>query len=127
MNLYVGNLAYSMRDDDLNALFATHGDVDGARVIMDRVSGRSKGFGFVEMSDDEAAKAAIEAINGTEVDGRDIVVNEARPREERRDNRGGGGGGGYNRGGGGGGGYNRGGGGGRSGGRDGNRGGGRDY
>jgi len=123
MNLYVGNLAYSMRDDDLNALFATHGDVDAARVIMDRVSGRSKGFGFVEMSDDEAAKAAIEAINGTEVDGRDIVVNEARPREERRDNRGGGGGGGggYNRGG------RSGGGGGRSGGRDGNRGGGGGY
>jgi len=119
MNLYVGNLSYSMRDDDLNALFATHGDVDGARVIMDRASGRSKGFGFVEMSDDEAAKAAIEAINGTEVDGRDIVVNEARPREERRDSRGGDGGGGYNRGGG-----NRGGGGG---GRDGNRGGGGGY
>ena len=104
MNLYVGNLAYSMRDDDLSALFATHGDVDSARVIMDRASGRSKGFGFVEMSDEEAAKAAIEAINGTEVDGRNIVVNEARPREERRDSRGGGGrdgnrggGGGYKR------------------------------
>ena len=92
MNLYVGNLAYSMRDDDLNALFAAHGDVDSARVIMDRASGRSKGFGFVEMSDDEAAKAAIEAINGTEVDGRNVVVNEARPREDRRDSRGGGGG-----------------------------------
>ena len=105
MNLYVGNLAYSMRDDDLSTLFATHGDVDSARVIMDRASGRSKGFGFVEMSDEEAAKAAIEAINGTEVDGRNIVVNEARPREERRDSRGGGGGGGGrdgNRGGGGG-------------------------
>lgn len=99
MNLYVGNLAYSMRDEDLTTLFATHGDVDTARVIMDRMSGRSKGFGFVEMSDETAAKAAIEAINGTEVDGRDIVVNEARPREPRRDNRGGGGGnrGGYNR------------------------------
>ena len=111
MNLYVGNLAYSMRDDDLSTLFATHGDVDSARVIMDRASGRSKGFGFVEMSDEEAAKAAIEAINGTEVDGRNVVVNEARPREERRDSRGGGGG--YNRGGsrdgsrGGGGGYKR--------------------
>ena len=88
MNLYVGNLAYSMRDDDLNALFAAHGDVDTARVIMDRMSGRSKGFGFVEMSDETAAKAAIEAINGTEIEGRDIVVNEARPREPRRDNRG---------------------------------------
>jgi RNA recognition motif-containing protein len=77
-----------MRDDDLQALFAAHGDVDSARVIMDRASGRSKGFGFVEMSDEEAAKAAIEALNGTEVDGRNVVVNEARPREERR-NRGG--------------------------------------
>eukprot|EP00764_Aduncisulcus_paluster_P011651 gnl/Carplike_NY0171/4583_a6230_343.p1 GENE.gnl/Carplike_NY0171/4583_a6230_343~~gnl/Carplike_NY0171/4583_a6230_343.p1 ORF type:complete len:112 (+),score=23.66 gnl/Carplike_NY0171/4583_a6230_343:226-561(+) len=91
MNLYVGNLAYSMRDDDLQALFAAHGDVDSARVIMDRASGRSKGFGFVEMSDEEAAKAAIEALNGTEVEGRNVVVNEARPREDRRDNRGGGG------------------------------------
>lgn len=136
MNLYVGNLAYSVGDDDLQALFATHGGVDSARVIMDRASGRSKGFGFVEMSDDAAAKAAIEAINGTEVDGRSIVVNEARPREERpRDSRGGGSsGGGFNRGGsGGGGGFNRGGRGGSSGGgsRDGNRSGGggfkRDY
>lgn len=83
MNLYVGNLAYSMRDDDLSALFSAHGEVDSARVIMDRASGRSKGFGFVEMSDEEAAKAAIEAINGTEVEGRNVVVNEARPREER--------------------------------------------
>ncbi|MDD5698226.1 MAG: hypothetical protein PHH77_06370 [Victivallaceae bacterium] len=90
MNLYVGNLAYSMGDDELNALFAVHGEVDSARVIMDRASGRSKGFGFVEMSDEAAAKAAIEAINGTEVNGRNIVVNEARPREERRDSRGGG-------------------------------------
>jgi len=90
MNLYVGNLAYSMRDDDLNALFTDHGDVDSARVIMDRMSGRSKGFGFVEMSDEEAAKAAIEALNGTEIEGRNVVVNEARPREDRRDSRGGG-------------------------------------
>ncbi len=96
MNLYVGNLAYSMRDDDLKDLFATYGDVDSARVVMDRDSGRSKGFGFVEMSDDKAAKAAIEALNGTDVDGRDIVVNEARPREDRRDNRRSGGGG-FNR------------------------------
>ena len=103
MNLYVGNLAYSMGDDDLHALFAAHGEVDSARVIMDRASGRSKGFGFVEMSDEAAAKAAIEAINGTEIEGRSVVVNEARPREERpRDSRGGGfnrgGGGGFNRG-----------------------------
>jgi RNA recognition motif-containing protein len=102
MNLYVGNLAYSMRDDDLHALFATHGEVDSARIIMDRASGRSKGFGFVEMSDEEAAKAAIEALNGTEVDGRNVVVNEARPREERRSNNRGGGFRGGNRGGGGG-------------------------
>jgi RNA recognition motif-containing protein len=85
MNLYVGNLAYSMRDDDLNALFSNHGEVDSARVIMDRASGRSKGFGFVEMSDEEAAKAAIEALNGTEIEGRNVIVNEARPRQERRD------------------------------------------
>ncbi len=98
MNLYVGNLAYSMRDDDLNVLFSTHGDVDAARVIMDKISGRSKGFGFVEMSDEAAAKAAIEAINGKEVDGRNVVVNEARPREPRRDSRGGGGNRGGNRG-----------------------------
>ncbi|MDD5728600.1 MAG: RNA-binding protein [Victivallales bacterium] len=84
MNLYVGNLAYSMRDDDLHALFSAHGSVDSARVIMDRVSGRSKGFGFVEMSDDEAARAAIEALNGTEIEGRNVVVNEARPREDKR-------------------------------------------
>ncbi len=116
MNLYVGNLSYSLGDDDLQALFATHGDVDSARVIMDRASGRSKGFGFVEMSDEEAAKAAIEAINGTEIDGRSIVVNEARPREDRRDSRGGGfrggdrgGDRGGNRGGNRGGGFNRGG------------------
>ena len=87
MNLYVGNLAYSMRDDDLSNLFAAHGTVDAARVIMDRIAGRSKGFGFVEMSDDEAAKAAIEAINGTEIEGRNLVVNEARPREPRRGGR----------------------------------------
>jgi RNA recognition motif-containing protein len=87
MNLYVGNLAYSMRDDDLVDLFSAHGEVDTARVIMDRIAGRSQGFGFVEMSDKTAARAAIEAINGTEIEGRDIVVNEARPREQRRDNR----------------------------------------
>ena len=86
MNLYVGNLAYSMRDEDLKKLFAAHGDVDDARVVMDRIAGRSKGFGFVEMSDATAAKAAVEAINGSEVDGRNIVVNVARPREQRRDN-----------------------------------------
>lgn len=74
-----------MRDDDLNALFSNHGEVDSARVIMDRASGRSKGFGFVEMSDEEAAKAAIEALNGTEIEGRNVIVNEARPRQERRD------------------------------------------
>ena len=87
MNLYVGNLAYSMRDEDLNDLFSAHGTVDAARVIMDRIAGRSKGFGFVEMSDEAAAKAAVEAINGIEVDGRNLVVNEARPREPRRGGR----------------------------------------
>ncbi|HET9212445.1 MAG TPA: RNA-binding protein [Thermoanaerobaculia bacterium] len=113
--LYVGNLSYSVRDSDLQDLFAAHGTVDSAQVIMDRDTGRSKGFGFVEMSSDQEAQAAISALNGREVEGRSLTVNEARPREE-----GGGGGGrgrgGYGGGGGGGrGGYGGGGGGGRGG------------
>ena len=113
--LYVGNLPFSMDDGDLQSLFAQAGTVKSAQVIKDRVSGRSKGFGFVEMPDDEAAKKAIESLNGSELGGRPIVVNEAQERKEgeRRSSFGGGnrggGGGGYNRGGGGG---NRGGGGG---------------
>lgn len=113
--LYVGNLPYSLRDSDLQDLFAEHGTVDSAQVIMDRDTGRSKGFGFVEMSSDQEAQAAISALNGRDIDGRNLTVNEARPREE-----GGGGGGrgrgGYGGGGGGGrGGYGGGGGGGRGG------------
>ena len=81
--LYVGNLAYSIRDEDLQQAFAQYGTVTSAKVMMDRDTGRSKGFGFVEMSDDNAAMAAIQAVNGQEVDGRTLNVNEARPREPR--------------------------------------------
>lgn len=112
--LYVGNLPYSVRDSDLQDMFSAHGTVDSAQVIMDRDTGRSKGFGFVEMSTDQEAQEAISALNGREVDGRSLTVNEARPREE------GGGGGGRGRGGyGGGGGGGRGGYGGGGGGRGG--------
>ena len=89
MNIYVGNLSYSMSGQDLEQLFAEHGSVASAKIIQDRESGRSKGFGFVEMPDDGAAQTAIEALNGQTVEGRNLTVNEARPREERpprRDN-----------------------------------------
>jgi len=150
--LYVGNLAYSVRDDSLQQAFAEFGTVTSAKVMMDRDTGRSKGFGFVEMGSDAEAQAAINGMNGQPLEGRAIVVNEARPREERpggfRGGYGGGGGGGGGRSpyggggggyggggsgggggyGGGGGGYGGGGGGGRSpyggGNRGGNRGGG---
>jgi RNA recognition motif-containing protein len=112
--LYVGNLSYNIRDDDLQQAFAQYGTVTSAKVMMDRDTGRSKGFGFVEMGSDPEAQAAINAMNGQALDGRAIVVNEARPREERPGGYRGGGGGGY--GGGGGGGSYGGGGGGRSGG-----------
>ena len=92
MNIYVGNLAYTTDDDQLRSFFEEYGTVDSARVIMDRESGRSKGFGFVEMSDANAANAAIEALNGQDMGGRALTVNEARPREERGPRRGGGGG-----------------------------------
>ena len=97
--LYVGNLAYSVRDDDLQQRFAEFGTVTSAKVMMDRDTGRSKGFGFVEMGSDAEAQAAIRGMNGKSVDGRALVVNEARPREERPS--GGFGGGGGRRGGGG--------------------------
>ena len=106
--LYVGNLSYSTTDADLEQMFAAYGSVRSAQVIMDRDTGRSKGFGFVEMSTDQEAQAAAAALNGQEINGRTLTVNEARPKEG-----GGGGGGGGGRGFGGGGG---GGGGGRSGG-----------
>ncbi|MDE2076387.1 MAG: RNA-binding protein [Burkholderiales bacterium] len=81
--LYVGNLAYSVRDQDLNDAFSQYGAVNSAKVMMDRDTGRSKGFGFVEMGSDAEAQAAINGLNGQPVAGRAIVVNEARPREER--------------------------------------------
>jgi RNA recognition motif-containing protein len=98
--LYVGNLSYSVRDDDLQQKFSEFGGVQSAKVMMDRDSGRSKGFGFVEMSSDAEAKAAITGMHGQNVDGRDMVVNEARPMEPRTG--GGGFGGGRREGGGGG-------------------------
>ncbi len=94
--LYVGNLTYDVTDGALEQLFAGHGTVQSAQVIMDRDTGRSKGFGFVEMSNDEEAQNAIKALNGQQVGGRALTVNEAKPREER----GGGGRGGYGGGGG---------------------------
>lgn len=90
--LYVGNLSYGVRNPDLQSLFAQFGNVASAEVIMDRDSGRSKGFGFVEMSTDEEAQAAIQGLNGQQHEGRALTVNEAKPREERP--RGGGFGGG---------------------------------
>jgi RNA recognition motif. (a.k.a. RRM, RBD, or RNP domain) len=104
--LYVGNLAYSVRDDDLNQAFSAFGAVTSAKVMMERDTGRSKGFGFVEMGDDAQAQAAINGMNGQALAGRTIVVNEARPMEARPPRSGGGGfGGGGGYGGGGGGGY----------------------
>lgn len=112
--LYVGNLPYQVRDSDLEQAFSQFGQVTSAKVMMERETGRSKGFGFVEMGSDAEAQAAIQGMNGQSMGGRSVVVNEARPMENRpRGFGGGGGGGGY--GGGGGGGYG-GGGGGRSGG-----------
>jgi RNA recognition motif-containing protein len=114
--LYVGNLAYSVRDESLHQAFSQFGAVTSAKVMMDRETGRSKGFGFVEMGSDAEAQAAINGMNGQALEGRAIVVNEARPREERPGGFGGGGGGrgGFGGGGGGGGrgGYGGGGGGG---------------
>ncbi len=99
--LYCGNLSYNTSSSDLDQLFAPFGQVQSAEVIMDRDTGRSKGFGFVEMSSDAEAAAAIEGLNLKEHDGRALAVNEARPREDRRGGGGGGGGGGRGRGGGG--------------------------
>ena len=80
--LYVGNLAYGVSDGDLEQMFAAHGTVQSAQIIMDRDTGRSKGFGFVEMGSDQEAQTAIAALNGKEVDGRRLTVNEARPKTE---------------------------------------------
>jgi cold-inducible RNA-binding protein len=92
--LYCGNLGYGVTNSDLEQLFSQFGQVQSAEVINDRDTGRSKGFGFVEMSTDAEAQAAISGVNGTEHDGRTLTVNEARPREDRRGGGGGGGGGG---------------------------------
>ena len=105
MNIYVANLSFDVKDEDLKEFFAPYGEVTSAKVIMDKVSGRSRGFGFVEMSDDTAAKKAIAELDGATVENRVIKVNEAKPKESKpsygggggRDNsRGGYGGGGYN-------------------------------
>ncbi len=114
MNIYVGNLSWNLKDQDLSTLFATYGEVGSAKIVTDKFTNRSKGFGFVEMPNDDQAQAAIAALNGSEVDGRNIVVNESRPKPEggggggfkKRSFGSGGGGGGYKKGGGGGG-YNR--------------------
>ncbi len=128
MNIYVGNLNWSVTSEDLENLFSPYGEISSAKIITDKFKNdRSKGFGFVEMNDDEAARNAISGLNDTEVGGRRIIVNESAPKTDKPGGGGGykkkpygGGGGGYNRGGsGGGGGYNRGGGGGYSRGNDG--------
>jgi RNA recognition motif-containing protein len=118
MKLYVGNLSFKCTEQDLQTLFAQHGDVTSAQLVMDRETGRPRGFGFVEMANDEQAKAAIAALHGQNFQGRDLTVNEARPKESR------GGGGGFGGGGGGGRGGWGGGGGGGGGGRGGYGGGG---
>lgn len=82
MNIYVGNLSWNMTDDDLQNLFTEYGTVSSAKILKDKVSGRSKGFGFVEMEDEEAAKSAIANLNDIEVSGRKLVVNESQPRPE---------------------------------------------
>jgi RNA recognition motif-containing protein len=104
-NIYVGNLVWDCTADDLLALFQAHGTVARAQVITDRETGRSRGFGFVEMNDDGEAQKAIEALNGSDFKGRPLTVNEAKPREERSGGGGGRGGYGGGRGGGGRGGY----------------------
>ena len=124
MNIYVGNLSWGLKDQDLANLFAPFGEVASAKIVMDKFTQRSKGFGFVEMPNDEQAQAAIAQLNGSEIEGRNLVVNESRPKEEgggggfKKRSFGGGGGGGFKKGGGGGGyrggnggggGYNRGG------------------
>ena len=117
MKLYVGNLSFSMSESELRDLFSQHGEVTSATLVMDRETGRPRGFGFVEFANDDEGRAAIEALNGQNIGGRDLTVNEARPRENRPGGGGGGFGGGRGGGGGGRGGYGGGGGGGGRGGR----------
>ena len=92
MNIYVGNLPYTFTSSDLENVFTPYGEVSSAQVIMDRATGRSRGFGFIEMEDDAAGREAIEKLDGSDLDGRRLTVNEARPRQERRPGGGGGGG-----------------------------------
>ena len=108
MNIYVSNLSFNVQDEDLREFFTEYGEVSSAKVITDRETGKSRGFGFVEMSDDEAAKKAIAELDNATVEGRNIRVMEAKPKEEgSRPRNNGGGGGGYRGGNGGGGGYNK--------------------
>lgn len=86
MNIYVGNLPYSVGEEDLQGIFSEFGEIESVKIITDKYSGRSKGFGFVVMDNDEEAKAAIESLNGKTVDSREITVNEARPRTENFSN-----------------------------------------
>ena len=119
MNIYVGNLSWNLKDQDLTDLFTPYGEVTTAKIVIDKFTQRSKGFGFVEMPNDEQAQAAIAQLNGSEVDGRNLVVNESRPKEGsggagggggfKKRSFGGGGSGGFNRGGSGGGGFKKGG------------------
>ena len=103
MNIYVSNLGFNVQDEDLREFFAPYGEVTSAKIIMDKMTNQSRGFGFVEMSDDEASKKAIAELDGATVEGRTIKVMEARPKEDKprnnfRGNNGGGGGGGFNKG-----------------------------
>ena len=93
MNIYVGNISWNLKDQDLSNLFATYGEVSSAKIVTDKFTNRSKGFGFVEMPNDEQAQAAIAALNGSDADGRSIVVNESRPKPEGGGSGGAGGGG----------------------------------
>ena len=97
MNIYVSNLSFNVQDEDLKSYFAEYGEVSSAKVITDKFTQRSKGFGFVEMADEAAAQKAIQELDGAMVDGRSIKVMVARPKEERSNNRGAGGGGGNRR------------------------------
>ncbi|MGZ5189433.1 MAG: RNA recognition motif domain-containing protein [Flavisolibacter sp.] len=99
MNIYVSNLGFNVQDEDLKEFFTPYGEVSSAKVIMDKMTNKSRGFGFVEMPDNEASKKAIAELDGATVEGRTIKVVEARPKEDRpsRDNNRGGGGGGYNK------------------------------
>jgi RNA recognition motif-containing protein len=83
LNIYVGNLAYATTEDDLRAMFESHGKVDRVSVVTDRMTGRSKGFGFVEMPNNDEGQAAINALNGQDTQGRKLIVNEAKPKEDR--------------------------------------------